>query len=254
MDEDLPLPIDSLSDAQGRLGEFASLSSRERAALAGLLEPVQHWPRHHVLRHEGADPSHIYLLTKGWVASSIALASGKQQIVKVHLPGDLMGEPSLCLTATADCLTAMTPIAVRAISKSRLMATFQTYPRIALSLFLSAQKERVALMESLAVIGQAPAHVRIAATLTHLFDRLSQSGDAPGGIFQMPLTQRDLGDLIGITPVHVNRTLREMDRLNLIKRSDQTIFLLDVDRLRRVAGLPARDYVYRPDWIASVRS
>ena len=101
MDEDLPLPIDSLSDAQGRLGEFASLSSRERAALAGLLEPVQHWPRHHVLRHEGADPSHIYLLTKGWVASSIALASGKQQIVKVHLPGDLMGEPSLCLTATA---------------------------------------------------------------------------------------------------------------------------------------------------------
>lgn len=68
----------------------------------------------------------------------------------------------------------------------------------------------------------------------------------------MPLTQRDLGDLIGITPVHVNRTLREMDRLNLIKRSDQTISLLDVERLRRVAGLPARDYVFSPDWIANV--
>lgn len=124
MDEDLPPPIDSPAEAPGRFGEFVSLFSRERAALAGLLEPVQHWPRHHVLRHEAAAPSHVYLLTKGWVASSIALASGKQQIVKVHLPGDLMGEASLCLTTTADCLTAMTPIAVRAISKSRLMAVF----------------------------------------------------------------------------------------------------------------------------------
>ncbi|MCW0045940.1 helix-turn-helix domain-containing protein [Brevundimonas sp. BT-123] len=97
-----------------------------------------------------------------------------------------------------------------------------------------------------------PAHVRIAATLTNLFDRLSERGDAPGGMFHMPLTQRDLGDLIGITPVHVNRTLREMDRLNLIKRSDQTISLLDVDRLRRIAGLPVRNYVSGRDWIASV--
>ena len=110
MDEDLPPPNDSQSDAPGRLGEFVTLSSRERAALAGLLEPVQHWPRHHVLRHEAAEPSHLYLLTQGWVASSIALASGKQQIVKVHLPGDLLGAPSLCLTTTVDCLTAMTPI------------------------------------------------------------------------------------------------------------------------------------------------
>lgn len=252
MDEDLPPPIDSPSDAPGRLGEFVVLSSRERSALAGLLEPVQHWPRHHMLRHEAAEPSHLYLLTQGWVASSIALASGKQQIVKVHLPGDLLGAPSLCLTTTVDCLTAMTPIAVHAISRSRLIATFEAYPRIALSLFLSAQKERVALMESLVVVGQAPAHVRIAATLTNLFDRLSERGDAPGGMFHMPLTQRDLGDLIGITPVHVNRTLREMDRLNLIKRSDQTISLLDVDRLRRIAGLPVRRYVSGPNRIASV--
>lgn len=71
-------------------------------------------------------------------------------------------------------------------------------------------------------------------------------------MFHMPLTQRDLGDLIGITPVHVNRTLREMDRLNLIKRSDQTICLLDVDRLRRIAGLLVRHYVSGRDWIASV--
>lgn len=132
------------------------------------------------------------------------------------------------------------------------MTTIEAYPRIALSLFLSAQKERVALMESLAVVGQAPAHVRIAATLTNLFDRLSERGDAPRGMFHMPLTQRDLGDLIGITPVHVNRTLREMDRLHLIKRSDQTISLLDVDRLRRIAGLPVRRYVFGPNRIASV--
>ena len=109
---------------------------------------------------------------------------------------------------------------------------------------------------NLVITGDALAnHIEIRQTGLAEFTVTGKDGEqirSPGGIFQMPLTQRDLGDLIGITPVHVNRTLREMDRQNLIKRSDQTISLLAIDRLRRVAGLPARDFVYNPDWIASL--
>lgn len=120
--------------------------------------------------------------------------------MKVHLPADLLGVPRICLHAAADSLTAMTPVAARAISRSRLMATLQHHPKVAAAVFLSVQKERIGLMESLAVIGQTGASVRLGAMLINFFERLSTTGGVTGGTFHMPLTQRDIGDLIGVTP------------------------------------------------------
>jgi CRP/FNR family transcriptional regulator len=229
---------------------FCRLSPEEQAAVSDALEPLQSWPRHHVIRREGAAPTHLYLLVEGWVASSITLASGRQQIIKIHLPNDLLGLPSLPLVAAVDGLSALTAVAVRAIPRARLMSILMRYPRIATSMFLGAQKERVALMESLAVMGQEDAAIRIAAMLVSLHDRLAALGWTSQGAFRLPLTQREIGDLVGITPVHVNRTLREFDRLSLIRRSEQRIALLDIDRLRRMASLPAREIEADPGWIS----
>ncbi len=70
-------------------------------------------------------------------------------------------------------------------------------------------------------------------------------GSASEGAFRLPLTQREIGDLVEITSVHVNRTLREFDRLSLIRRSDQRIALLGIDGLRRMAS-PADPGKSRP--------
>ncbi|MDQ1154185.1 Crp/Fnr family transcriptional regulator [Brevundimonas sp. SORGH_AS_0993] len=249
MDDVFDTERDSHDRPSNRFGEFLRLSAEERAVVAELLGPPQHYPRHHVLRREGTEPLNLHLLLGGWVAASLSLPTGKQQIVKVHLPGDLLGAPSLSLKSSAETLTTLTPVAAQPLSRSRLIAAFARHPRLAITLFLSAQKERVSLMDRLALVGQADAHVRIAALLVDLFDRLSAIGQARDGAFAMPLTQRDLGDLVGITPVHVNRTLRAMDKANLIRRSDQTITLLDIDRLRGLTGLPRRDFVFEPDWL-----
>lgn len=103
-------------------------------------------------------------------------------------------------------------------------------------------------MERLTVMGQKDAAIRIAAMLVSLHDRLAALGWASEGAFR--LTQREIGDFVGITPVHVNRTLREFDRLSLIRRSDQRIALLDFDRLRRMASLPTREIEADPGWIS----
>lgn len=249
MDPSHPTPRDSSACAIARLEEFLRMTDAERRLIQSIMDPVQHYPRHAVLRREGSEPTHVYLLVEGWVAASLSLACGRQQIVKLHLPTDLLGVPSLCLTTTADSLVALTPIAVRSISRSRMMAVFQQSPRIAASLFLSAQKERIALMDALAVMGQADAAVRLAAMLSSLNDRLEALGETEDDSFRLPLTQREIGDVVGITTVHANRTLRQLETMGLISRSDQRIRLIDRDKLRRLAGLPRREFLTQPTWV-----
>lgn len=241
--------IDSRTPGADHFAAFCRLTPEEWATIAGALEPSQQCPRHHVIRGEGAVPSHLYLLIEGWVASSITLSSGRQQIIGIHLPNDVMGLPSLPLASAVDGLLTLTPVVLRSMPRARLMSIFARYPRIAISMFLGAQKERIALMERLAVMGQEDAAIRIAAMLVSLHDRLAALGQASDGAFLMPLTQREIGEFVGITPVHVNRRLREFDRQGLIQRYDQTIVLTDVERLRRMAGLQARDFERDPEWL-----
>ena len=96
----------------------------------------------------------LFLLVDGWVASSITVASGRQQTVKIHLPRDILGTPSLCVTRTAECLTAITPITVRPVSRGDLMGVLARFPRVAAAHFLGAQRERVTLMEALAELSR----------------------------------------------------------------------------------------------------
>lgn len=233
---------------EDRFREFFRLTIQEEQALSSALGPVQHFPRDHVLRRDGAEPTHLYLLLEGWVTASIPLTSGKQQIVKIHLPRDILGAASLCVVRAADCLTAVTPIAVPRISRGDLMSLFVRHPRIASSLFLSAQKERIALMDSLA-IRQSEGGVRIAGMLTDLHDRLAALGLTVEGAFQLPLTQDQIGDLVGLSPVHVNRKLREMDNAGIIERTARMIRLRDIDRLRAMANLPSHAWQREPDWV-----
>lgn len=245
-------PISRADSSHGpadRFGEFFRLTSEEQTALSSILGPLQPFGRDHVLRRDGEDPTYLHLLVEGWVAASIPLTSGKQQIVKVHLPTDLLGSPSLCVTRTAERLTAVTPIVVRRLSRADLMALFVRYPRIAASLFFSAQKERIALMDAMALLGQSEGGPRIAGMLVDLHSRLAALGQTHDGSFQLPLTQDQIGDLVGLTPVHVNRKLRELDDAGLIERTARTMRLVDIDRLRALANLPNHQYQRSPDWI-----
>lgn len=234
---------------KGRRDEVFDWNDGERAALAAIQGPIQHLPRDHVLKRDGVEPPHLFLLVDGWVASSITVASGRQQTVKIHLPRDLLGAPSLSVTRTAECLTAITPIVIRPISRGDLMGVLTRFPRIAAAQFLNAQRERVVLMEALALMGQTDGSVRIAGTLIDLHDRLAALGLADFGTIPLPLTQGQIGDLVGLSPVHVSRKLGAMERAGLIRRGVRTISLLDLRRLRSMTGLPQHTDVREPEWI-----
>lgn len=232
-----------------RFHEQATLSAEEAQVLRGMGEQEVLYGRQSAIRRDREPVDGFYLLIEGWATSSIRLPGGQRQIVKVHMTGDMIGTPSIVLDTAADTLTAVTECRVAKVSLNRLRELLIAYPRLGPLFFMSVQVERLALMDIVAAMGKSSARERMVRLLLDLHDRLARIGLVEEGRFDLPLTQELLGDVLGLTAVHVNRTLRLLEREGLIARHGQRIVLSDVEMLRRISPLPPRQVRFDPAWL-----
>lgn len=209
--------------------------------------------RGEIIQREGEVNTGIHLLLEGWVTSSVDLATGKRLVQKVHLPGDMLATPSMAIGRAVDTLTAITPAVTSHVPLRRLGELLASEPRVASLLLLAAQMERLALMDTLAATGTASARENIARFLVDVHARLTPLGAVANDSFELPLTQEIIGDLLGLTPIHVNRTIRSMEREGLIARVGRRITLLDLPSLHNLSPLPQRKPVFEPSWLPAPR-
>jgi CRP-like cAMP-binding protein len=168
-------------------------------------------------------------------------------MVKVHLPGDMLGTQSLTLASAAETLMALTRVTVDAIPVAAFSNLFMSEPRIAAAMYLSAQKERVFLMDRLTSVARTSAAQRLAAFLLNVYDRLTVVGlDEPK--FDLPLSQDELADVLGITAVHANRTLFHLEESGFIARRGKLITILDLPGMRSFGAMPQRRFERSRDW------
>ncbi len=232
---------------------FADLTSDEQDALVSLgdrevaLRPGQ------VIRNQGDPVSGLYLLVRGWVFSSLELRDGRRIIQKVHLPGDMLGTPSMTLTKAADTLTAITGAVVAFVPFERVAALYSQMPRLSGLFTFAALAESVALLDAIVAVARLSADGRIARLLLDFHARLTIIGEVRNDAFDLPLTQEAIGDLTGMTNVHVNRTIRKLCDQGLIARKGRTFRLKDVDRLRALAPLPNRQLSAQPRWLPALQ-
>jgi CRP/FNR family transcriptional regulator len=241
-----PLPLH-------RLNEFIRLDRSEAKAFAGLAVERRRHNRHDIIRSQGDPADHVYFLVEGWVACRLETADGGHQIVKVHLPGDVLGAASLALTHAAESLVALNPTSIDVIPSNRLGELFGRSPRLAAAMFLAAQQERIWLMDRLMSIGRTSAAQRLAAFLVSIYERLSKIAPLETPSFDLPLSQNELADVLGITTVHANRTLRQLEQAGMISRSGRSVTLEDVDALCSFSGVPKREFKSIPGWVKSLR-
>ncbi|MGF7154978.1 Crp/Fnr family transcriptional regulator [Novosphingobium gossypii] len=231
-----------------RLEEFVPLSAPELTLVAGWAASARRVERGHSIRREGDPVNGVFFLMEGWVSSSMMLRDGRRQIVKVHLPGDMLGFPSLSLVQAGESLDAITDARVCTVSNRVLGRLLAEAPRLALGLMLSTQKERVNLMRQLSWVGATSSTERLAAFLLDLHDRLSAAGMALGGGFDFPLTQQQVGELLGLTPVHINRTFRTLDGTGYIRRSRGRITIADFRGLRGLSANGTAPFAGQAAW------
>lgn len=234
-----------------RLHEFVRPSSEELEALKKAAAERLTLDRKQAIRRQGDRVNEVFFLASGWVASCVDTANGRRQIVKIHLPGDLLGVPSMCLERAAESLMALTRVTADSIPLRSFARLFQEAPRLGFAMFLSTQQERVMLMDRITSIGRTTAPQRIAALLVHIHDRLKLIDGRNGKSFELPLTQEELAQATGLTAVHINRTFQELDKMEIIERRDRRITLTDLRALRELAALPPRKFIREPAWLGS---
>lgn len=186
----------------------------------------------------------VFWLESGWAARYRELTDGKRQIILVHLPGELMGIKSMLLERQPDTIECLTPIIARSIAQHRLFELITEDPGVcARVMFQLAENERQ-VHNWLTALGRGMADQRIATLLLDLHGRLHRAGLANGTVFNIPLTQEQIADHLGLTLVHVNRTLRRLHESGIATVKQGVVILSKMAALSELAA-PLQDIFER---------
>lgn len=171
-------------------------------------------------------------LLKGWAAQVHQLSDGRRQILQLLLPGDIIG--ATCTRAVGPPITtvALTPVTI--VSLATLPDQHAGTP-LADALATSAALTDMYLRNQVIRLGRQSAYERLGHLLLELRDRLDLAGECDGNRCTLPLTQELLADVLGLTSVHINRTLQSMRREEMIELSGGIVELLQPDTLATIA-------------------
>jgi CRP/FNR family transcriptional regulator, anaerobic regulatory protein len=232
-----------------RLERYLQLTEEERDALDWAERREMRVTAGARLMEQGGSIDQLYVVQQGWLHSSIELKTGGRQILRFHYPGDLVGTSSIAWARAANTLTAVSDCIVSELSKANLGRIFKAQPRLAGLLYAMAAAENVAMSDRLASIGRTDAIERLATLFLDILARLRVTAGGVIESFDLPLTQKDIGDAVGLTKVHVNRTLGEMERRGMIERTAKRVRIVNEAELVAFTGFVDRYATVQTDWL-----
>ena len=218
-----------------KLGAFVAFSDAEFTALDRLHCRRRTFPAGREIVHEGQKNQAAYILASGWVCSYKLLPGGTRQIVDFQIPGDFLGLRSVLFRTADHSIEPVTKIEASEVSAAELLDAFNTTPRLAAAVLWAASRDEAMVVEHLVGIGRRDARERTAHFLLELGARLKLVGLATNEGYACPLSQYMLADALGLSPVHVNRVLRELRELGLVTFQQGKVTFGDFDGLVTLA-------------------
>lgn len=218
-----------------KIEAFTKLSADNRKALNALSQNLRYVDSRRDLISEGDKPKYVHLVLDGWGARYKTLPDGKRQIVSMFLPGDFCDLNVYILRQMDHSIGAITRLKVAMITPDEMTRLTHERPRVTQALWWHELVTTAIQREWTLNLGQRTAYERLGHLLVELYLRLRTVGLASDGRCDFPLTQNDLGDATGLTPVHVNRTLQELRRDGLIELERRHLHILDIERLKSVS-------------------
>jgi len=213
---------------------LARLEAHEKEAIQGLAISESSYPADAVIIDQGASIRSIHLVRTGWGCVYRDLSGGERQIIDFPMRCDFVG------LRTADgysynTIKTITPMSVYEIPLASLEQTIRQMPRLGMIFIEMLSRQRSMLVEHLTNVGCRSAFVRTAHLLLELSDRVKSCGMGEPDSFYCPLTQYQLADALGLTPIHLNRMIRELREEGLVVFKSYRVEILDRLRLMQIA-------------------
>ena len=217
-----------------KLESIVDLSPEERDALGQLPMMVREFKADQDIVREQDRPSQCFTILQGFTFRYKVMEGGKRQIFAFHIPGDTPDMQSLHLSVMDHTIATLVPCKVGFIPHDVVRALIRAHPRIGDVFWRDTLIDAAVFREWMAGIGRRSAYARIAHLFCEMFVRLKVIGLTNGQSCELPFTQAELGDALGLSTVHVNRSLQEMRGDGLISsRTNSTLTILDWEGLKK---------------------
>jgi len=188
------------------------------------------------LVREGSPTEESVLLLSGFAFRHKLTADGDRQIVSLHIPGDFVDLEGSLLTIADHNVQTLTRCEVATISSQHIIALIDTHPPIGRAMWIDTLVDGSIYREWVMNVGRRTAKQRLAHIFCEFAKRLELAGLGSTSGYEFPMTQEQLADAAGLTPVHVNRTLRALEADGLIVRNKRFVQIPDWERLRDTSG------------------
>lgn len=215
---------------------FQTLSASDSELLETLEQDPVHFRKNTVVWHEHDEQSHFYTVKSGWACSYHNLEDGSRQVLDVFVPGDIIGLRECAFRHRLVSMAVLTDAELCPFPQERLGQVFAKSPRLANLFFVISATDQAILLQRLINLGRRSALKRIAHFLVEISERLARTCVPPNAGFQLPFSQAFMGDALGLSAVHVNRTFKVLKEHKLIGRRHNRIDVLDLDGLKEMAG------------------
>ena len=224
-----PLSPDEIQAAQRYRSEFRLLRRGELVYAQG--EPARE----------------AYTLFSGWAFLCQDLPAGRRQVLSFVLPGDLLGfQAEIADGVRGHSARVLSDAALCVFPLEAIVSMFGEHPELGIRLIWMAAQDQALVHEHLASIGRRSAQERVAGLLLELFLRIRARQPEQGTDVPCPITQGLMADALGLTKIHVNRTLKKLRDAGLLLLTRRRLQVPDPERLAKAAGLSSAVLTQRP--------
>lgn len=226
---------DAFTRMIGKLDRLARLGQADRDAIRRLPFHTKVAPPNNFLVREGEVATDCCILLKGYACRHKTTKSGGRQIVSFHMPGDILDLQHLLLSRADHNLQTITPANLAWVPAADIKRLARERPAVGEALWRDTLIEASIFREWVLNVGRRDAKARIAHMLCEFAARREAAGLGSPERFELPMTQDQIADATGITPIHVSRMMRDLGADGVIVRNKREVEITDWARMCEIA-------------------
>jgi CRP-like cAMP-binding protein len=227
-----------------KMSGLADLSAADVAALEAITARPRRYAARKDLIREGDETGSMFVVLEGWICRYKILPHGGRQIMAFLIPGDACDLHIKLLAQMDHCIQAITPAQVATVTRDEMQAMMDEHPNIARAMYTGQLVDEGIMRAWIVSMGRRSSIERVAHLICELYLRVRAIGLAHDGEFTLPLSQMVLADALGMTPVHINRVLKELRLTGAMALKRGSVAILDPVKLVQIAGFD-ENYLHR---------
>jgi CRP-like cAMP-binding protein len=220
-----------------KMEQFTSFSDEQRKRLDDLISNrQQEYAADEDILTEGQSISECHVLLSGLAVRYKLLPDGERQIMAFLIPGDLCDAEVFILDEMDHSVAAISPTKCAIIPASTMRELLREISPMSEALWWGTMTDLAVLRERIVDLGRREARERIAHLIYEMLVRYRVVGETDDDVMPWPITQDELADATGLSPLHVNRTLKQMREEGLIEFNRRTLKVSNPEQVREVAS------------------